>query len=87
MNNALHFEKVSFAFEESWLLEGVSFSLAEGACAALIGPNGAGKTTLLRLASGLLRPGSGTISVLGQEVASLDPRSKARSGSGAAACM
>ena len=79
MNNALQFERVSFAFDKSSLFEGASFSLAEGSSAALIGPNGAGKTTLLRLAAGLLRPSSGTISVFGQEVVSLDPRSKARS--------
>jgi len=79
MNRALQFEKVSFAFAENWLFERVSFSLAEGSSAALIGPNGAGKTTLLRLAAGLLRPASGTISVFGHELVSLDSRSKARS--------
>src|SRR5215472_6647270 len=79
MNRALQFEKVSFAFDKSSLFERVSFSLAEGSSAALIGPNGAGKTTLLRLAAGLLRPASGTISVFGHELVSLDSRSKARS--------
>jgi len=32
----------------------------------LLGPNGAGKTTLIRLLVGLLRPGAGTIRILGQ---------------------
>jgi ABC-2 type transport system ATP-binding protein len=32
---------------------------------ALLGPNGAGKTTTLRMVAGLLKPDSGTISVLG----------------------
>ncbi|OEV29867.1 ABC transporter [Streptomyces nanshensis] len=47
------------------LLADVSFRVGEGASVALVGPNGAGKTTLLRLASGELRPDSGTVTVSG----------------------
>ena len=79
MKMPLRFERVSFGFEQRLLFEDVSFSLAEGACAALIGPNGAGKTTLLRLAAGLLRPLRGDISVFGQDVTALDPKSRAQS--------
>ena len=35
---------------------------------AIVGPNGAGKSTLLRCVSGFLRPQSGRVQVLGQEV-------------------
>jgi ABC-2 type transport system ATP-binding protein len=47
----------------------VSLGVASGALTALVGPDGAGKTTLLRMAAGLLAPSSGSLSVLGIDVA------------------
>ncbi|MFJ9907000.1 ABC transporter ATP-binding protein [Streptomyces sp. NPDC101152] len=46
-------------------LDDCSFRLPAGRISALVGPNGAGKSTLLSLAAGLLRPTSGTLTVLG----------------------
>ncbi|MCA1570119.1 MAG: ABC transporter ATP-binding protein [Acidimicrobiales bacterium] len=43
----------------------VSFEIAAGETLALLGPNGAGKTTTVRCILGLMRPESGSISVLG----------------------
>jgi branched-chain amino acid transport system ATP-binding protein len=51
-------------------LNGVSFDIAAGAIVTLIGGNGAGKTTTLRTISGLLRPASGRISFLGEDITS-----------------
>ena len=54
-------------FGRKWGLRDCSLSIPAGKVAALVGPNGAGKSTLLRMATGLSRPTSGEIYVLGEE--------------------
>ena len=46
-------------------LTDVTLTVRAGSLLAVIGPNGAGKSTLLKLIAGLLKPDSGTITVLG----------------------
>jgi ABC-2 type transport system ATP-binding protein len=46
-------------------LDRVSIEARRGELTAFVGPDGAGKTTLLRLATGLMRPDSGSMTVLG----------------------
>ncbi|HEY3175534.1 MAG TPA: ABC transporter ATP-binding protein [Candidatus Polarisedimenticolia bacterium] len=48
-------------------LDGVTLSVASGEFAGLLGPNGAGKTTLMSVLCGLLRPGSGSARLFGEE--------------------
>jgi branched-chain amino acid transport system ATP-binding protein len=45
----------------------VNVAVAPSSVVALLGPNGAGKTTLLRVASGLLGPRSGTVTIDGED--------------------
>jgi phospholipid/cholesterol/gamma-HCH transport system ATP-binding protein len=66
--SAIVFEDVHLAFEENEVLRGVSFHLPYGETKALFGVAGSGKSTILKLALGLLRPDSGRITVLGNEV-------------------
>src|SRR5690606_13000512 len=47
------------------VVRGVDLTIAGGEFYALLGPNGAGKTTILRMVAGLLKPGSGAISIFG----------------------
>jgi ABC-2 type transport system ATP-binding protein len=47
----------------------LSFDVAAGAICGVVGPNGAGKSTTFRTVCGLLRPTSGTITVLARDVA------------------
>ena len=65
---AIEFDKVAIAFDENVVLDGISFQLPHGETKALFGVAGSGKSTLLKLAMGLLRPDSGRIFVLGEEV-------------------
>ena len=50
-------------------LDAISIEIPRGSLTAIVGPDGAGKTTLLRLAAGLLLADSGTLRVLGIDVA------------------
>jgi ABC-2 type transport system ATP-binding protein len=49
-------------------LNGMSLDIQPGEFFGLLGPNGAGKTTLISSLAGLVRPDSGSISVLGHDV-------------------
>lgn len=57
------------------VLDGVSFSVAQGEFIGLIGPNGAGKSTLLRAVLGLLRAG-GKVAVSGSQTMSAAERAR-----------
>jgi phospholipid/cholesterol/gamma-HCH transport system ATP-binding protein len=65
---AIVFESVKLAFEDNNVLDGISFRLACGETKALFGIAGSGKSTILKLALGLIKPDSGRITVLGEDV-------------------
>jgi ATP-binding cassette ChvD family protein len=56
-------EKVSKAYGDRLLIDGLSFSLPPGGIVGVIGPNGAGKTTLFRMITGQEQPDKGTIQI------------------------
>jgi ABC-type multidrug transport system ATPase subunit len=62
---AIDVREVARSFGSRRALVDVSLAVAPGEIHALLGPNGAGKTTLLRILGGMMRPDSGTITVLG----------------------
>lgn len=58
-------EGLSKRFGRVRALQGLSFSVPQGAVHALVGPNGAGKTTLIKILMNIFRASSGSASVLG----------------------
>ena len=53
------------------IFAGLDLTIRRGSITAIMGPSGTGKTTLLRMITGQLRPEAGTVTVAGQNVASL----------------
>lgn len=66
----LSFDRVSIAFETP-VLDSISFNLKRGETRILLGAAGTGKTLILKLALGLLKPDSGRITVLDDEITSM----------------
>lgn len=67
---AVVFENVVKAFGARRVLDGQSFEVRRGELFVIIGPSGTGKSVSLKLTAGLLQPTSGTVRVLGQDLAS-----------------
>jgi branched-chain amino acid transport system ATP-binding protein len=64
---------VSKRFGGLQALKNVDFTINSGEIAGLVGPNGSGKSTLLNLISGVYKPDSGQIMLLGEDIARLSP--------------
>ena len=68
--DAVTAEDLTLAYGDHVAVSRASFVLPRARVTAVIGPNGSGKTTLLRAMSGLERPTSGKLAVLGRAAGS-----------------
>ncbi len=55
-------------FGDQPAVDGIDLDVPAGQFVGLVGPNGAGKTTTLSMVTGLLRPDSGTVEIVGHDV-------------------
>jgi len=60
--------ELSKHFDDFTAVDRVSFEVRSGEVVGYLGPNGSGKTTTIRMLLGLLRPSSGSASVLGLDI-------------------
>ncbi|MGD0209408.1 MAG: ABC transporter ATP-binding protein [Desulfomonilia bacterium] len=67
-NDFIKLENVSMIFGQTQAVTDVNLSVARGTIFGLVGSDGAGKSTLLRMIATMIRPGSGTISIGGNDV-------------------
>jgi ABC-2 type transport system ATP-binding protein len=63
---ALRADRLGRRYGRVWGLRDCTLEVPAGAIVGLVGPNGAGKTTLLEMATGLLEPTEGLVSVFGE---------------------
>jgi len=68
-------ENLSYAYQDSQVLNKVRFKIIPGSKTAVCGANGCGKTTLLRILCGLNKVYSGSIRINGTELRDISPES------------
>ena len=72
----VRFDHVRFAYDERRpILHDLSFAIPPGKKLAIVGPSGAGKSTVVRLLFRFYDPSSGSITIDGQDIRSLQQRS------------
>ncbi len=67
-NHAVEAQELTKRFDHFTAVDHISFAIPRGQIFGFLGPNGAGKTTTIRMLLGLLRPSSGTATVLGFDI-------------------
>jgi ATP-binding cassette, subfamily B, bacterial len=72
---AIRFDRVCFGYSgpRSAVLRDVSFAIEPGRCVAIVGETGSGKSALLGLVPRFYDPTSGTVSIDGHDLRTLDP--------------
>ncbi len=75
MQEILNVNNITVFYGSIRAIKGISFTVNAGEVVTLIGANGAGKTTTLNTIAGLLHPKSGSVSFMGENLASVSPHS------------
>lgn len=81
-NSGLRMRSVGKFFRKKPVLRDVSIDLQRGEVVGLLGPNGAGKTTSFYIATGLIAPDYGTVTLDGRDVTTVPMYRRSRLGIG-----
>ncbi len=69
-------ENITKSYGETEVLHGINTDISDGEFIVIVGPSGCGKSTLLRMIAGLEDISSGTISIDGRVVNTLEPKDR-----------
>jgi phospholipid/cholesterol/gamma-HCH transport system ATP-binding protein len=72
--SVIYIKNLKKSFGPLNVLNGVDFEIKRGENIAVLGRSGTGKSVLIKIISGLLKPDSGLVKVLGQEVDKLNEK-------------
>lgn len=64
----IEFDKVSFRYDDKWILKNLSFTVEKGQTVAIVGPTGAGKSTIVQLIPRLYEVQKGKIQINGKSI-------------------
>ena len=81
-SSKLVLENVQKTYGKRTVVKGVSLSVAQGEIVGLLGPNGAGKTTTFYMATGLVKPDEGKVTLADDDITELPMYKRARLGVG-----
>ena len=76
LDYAIETSDLTKCFDSLTAVNKLNLKVQKGTIHGFLGPNGAGKTTTIKILVGLLRPDSGSVKVLGQEVHTDDADSR-----------
>ncbi|MGP3641579.1 ABC transporter ATP-binding protein [Lentilactobacillus hilgardii] len=66
MTPAISLSHICKSFNKRIILNDINLTIQQGDIIGLLGPNGAGKSTLIKIMTGLLKPDSGEVQILGR---------------------
>jgi ABC-2 type transport system ATP-binding protein len=78
MSDAIVTERLTKFYGSRKVVDHLNLRVPGGSVYGLLGRNGAGKSTTLKMLAGMVRPDFGTITLLGQDAATLPPETRGR---------
>ncbi len=79
-DSLIHVQGLNTYYGVSHILRGIDFCVRSGETIGLMGRNGMGKSTLLKSIMGLVKPSTGTVHVMGQDMTAAAPYKIAQMG-------
>ena len=78
MNAAIEIKNLTFAYDDQPVLKDINLKIADDRFTVVLGRNGCGKSTLFKILTGIESYGTGTVSILGEDIAGLNSRQRAK---------